>query len=250
LSIFVDTSVWFAAASKRDHSNERAKAILRGTLDHVTSNHVLVETWQLLNSRYGRHIAERFLEELQHGGVRIEMVTLADLRAALAIAATFPDQSFSIVDRTSFAVIERLGIGQVASFDSDFAIYRYGRRRERAFEIVQSGRSEAFEIFWRAILDRHQLVLVYQGLERQVCPHILGHKDGKERALVYQFGGRSSGKLPRHGEWKCLDLGEVQNPQPRQGKWHSGDRHRARQRCIDAVFVDVNTAVPNQPGRR
>jgi predicted nucleic acid-binding protein len=59
------------------------------------------------------------------------------MNAAWAIGESFPDQKFSIVDRTSFAVMERLGITRAASFDDDFAIYRYGRSRERAFEIVR-----------------------------------------------------------------------------------------------------------------
>ncbi len=45
------------------------------------------------------------------------------------------DQDFSIVDRTSFAVMERLRVSAVASFDNHFAVYRFGPRRERAFEI-------------------------------------------------------------------------------------------------------------------
>jgi len=47
------------------------------------------------------------------------------------------DQTFSIVDRTSFVVMERLGLTRVASFDRDFAIYRYGRDRNRAFEVMR-----------------------------------------------------------------------------------------------------------------
>ena len=43
----------------------------------------------------------------------------------------------SIVDRTSFAVMERLGLTEAASFDYDFAIYRYGRNRDRAFRILK-----------------------------------------------------------------------------------------------------------------
>jgi len=33
-------------------------------------------------------------------------------------------------------MMERLGLTRAASFDKDFAIYRYGRNRERAFEIL------------------------------------------------------------------------------------------------------------------
>jgi predicted nucleic acid-binding protein len=62
---------------------------------------------------------------------------MADLRAAWAIGDVFPDQDFSVVDKTSFAVMERLGVTRAASFDSDFATYRYGRRRDRAFEILR-----------------------------------------------------------------------------------------------------------------
>jgi len=67
----------------------------------------------------------------------VENVTTADMEAAWAIGEAFPDQDFSLVDRTSFAVIERLGITRVASFDSHFAVYRYGRSRERAFDVLR-----------------------------------------------------------------------------------------------------------------
>lgn len=81
--------------------------------------------------------AERFWEGLRTSGVHLEPVTLADIEAAWSIGERFLDQSFSIVDRTSFAVMERLGIPSAASFDADFAIYRYGRARDKAFEIVR-----------------------------------------------------------------------------------------------------------------
>jgi predicted nucleic acid-binding protein len=137
LSIFVDSSMWFAAIVVRDHRNSDAKSILHETTDHVTTDHVLVETWLLLNSRYRHQAAERFWEGIRRGAARIEPATAADLEAAWAIGEAFPDQNFSIVDRTSFAVMERLGITQVASFDDDFAIYRYGRNRDRAFEVIR-----------------------------------------------------------------------------------------------------------------
>jgi predicted nucleic acid-binding protein len=121
----------------RDRNNVRAKSILRRTTGHVTTDHVLVEMWLLLNSRYRRQAAERFWENLRSASVRLELISAADLEYAWAIGEAFADQDFSIVDRTSFAVAERLGITQVASFDEDFAVYRYGRNRDRAFDVIR-----------------------------------------------------------------------------------------------------------------
>lgn len=249
MSVFVDSSVWFSAAITRDTENERARSILQSTWDHVTTDHVLIETWLLLNSRAGRDAAERFWERVQQSGAQIESVTTADLLAAWRIGLAYPDQKFSIVDRTSFTVMERLGIVQAASFDNDFAIYRFGRSRDKAFEIVRWGHSETFRLFHRAILNRLQVAMLYKGEWREICPYILGHKDGRETLLAYQFAGASkrSGSIPN---WRCFDLAEVQSPTLRHGPWHGSAAHRTKQRCVDIVCVDVNADVPNQPGRR
>jgi uncharacterized protein len=129
--------MWFASVVARDRHNSRAKSILKDSSDHITTDHVMVETWLLLNSRYHHQAGERFWDGIRSGGVTIAPVTAADLETAWAIGEAFPDQTFSIVDRTSFVVMERLGITRVASFDDDFAIYRYGRNRDRAFEVLR-----------------------------------------------------------------------------------------------------------------
>jgi predicted nucleic acid-binding protein len=41
------------------------------------------------------------------------------------------------VDRTSFAVMLRLGVHRVASFDDHFAVFRFGPGRRLAFEVVR-----------------------------------------------------------------------------------------------------------------
>ena len=137
LTIFVDSSIWFAAANIREHRNERAKRILADIVAPLITDHVLVETWLLLNSRVHRNAAELFWHGVRDGAAEIEKVTAADLDAAWAVGKIFADQDFSIVDRTSFAVMERLGITRVASFDDDFAVYRYGRNRDKAFEVIR-----------------------------------------------------------------------------------------------------------------
>jgi len=137
LITFVDTSVWFAAANIRDRHNARGKALLASIGAPVLTDHVLVETWGLLNSRIHRQAAENFWQGIRRDAATLEKVTAADLEAAWAIGETFADQGFSIVDRTSFAVMERLGLTRVASFDDDFAVYRYGRSRDKAFEVIR-----------------------------------------------------------------------------------------------------------------
>lgn len=129
--------MWFAATVARDRHNRRAQSILGSTTGHVTTDHVLVETWLLLNSRYHHRGAELFWDRIRRGVARIESVTMADLETAWSIGEAFADQGFSIVDRTSFAVMERLGLTTAASFDDDFAVYRYGRNRDQAFDVVR-----------------------------------------------------------------------------------------------------------------
>lgn len=137
MSVFVDTSVWFGAANIRDRHNARAKGVLADIARPVLTDHVLVETWTLLNARVHRQAAEQFWLGVRRGAAQLEKVMIADLEAAWAIGEAFPDQEFSLVDRTSFAVMERLGLTRAASFDDHFAVYRYGRSRDRAFEILR-----------------------------------------------------------------------------------------------------------------
>ena len=137
MSLFVDTSVWYAAADSSDASNARAQEILSGGDPLITTDHVLVETWTLLRWRIHREAAEAFWQGLRSGVATLEAVGPADLTAAWALGEAFPDQDFSLVDRTSFAVMERLGLERAASFDDDFAVYRWGPGRRRAFQVVR-----------------------------------------------------------------------------------------------------------------
>lgn len=136
MSVFVDTSAWFAAAHTRDRRNSRAKELLATPETLVTSDHVLIETWRLLHHFLSAQAAERFWDGLRSGVATVETTTAADLDAAWEIGTAFPDQDFSVVDRTSFALMLRLGIARVISFDSDFAVFRYGRNRRSAFTLL------------------------------------------------------------------------------------------------------------------
>jgi len=100
--------------------------------------------------------------------------------------------------------------------------------------------SPTYQLFRTAILGRKQIACLYRGKRRELCPHVLGTKDGRETALTYRFAGESNSDLPPAGEWRCLRLAEVRDPQLRDGVWHSGVGHSKRQACVDQVDVDVN----------
>lgn len=137
MTLFVDTSAWYAAADAHDRSNARACEILSSGERLVTSDHVLVETWLLLRHRLHRKAAEQFWAGLRAGVATIEPVLEIDLDVAWDIGLAFPDQDFSLVDRTCFAVMLRLGLRRVTSFDDDFTVFRFGRNRSQALEVLR-----------------------------------------------------------------------------------------------------------------
>jgi len=137
MSLFVDTSIWYAAADSSDRSNRVAKTILKSGEPLVASDHVLVETWTLLHHKLQPKAAERFWESLRSGVASIEPVGLADLEVAWDIGLSWHDQDFSIADRTSFAVMRRLGIDRVASLDGHFAVFRFGPGLRHSFTVVR-----------------------------------------------------------------------------------------------------------------
>ena len=133
----MDTSAWFAAAHRSDRRNSRAKTLLATAEPLVTSDHILIETWRLLHHFVSAEAADRFWDGLRSGVAMVAVTTEADLQAAWEIGFAFPDQDFSLVDRTSFALMIRLGISKAISFDSDFAVFRYGRDRRTAFTVFR-----------------------------------------------------------------------------------------------------------------
>ena len=81
--------------------------------------------------------------------------------------------------------------------------------------------SEIYQAFVQAMADRKQILCVYDGYPRELCPVILGHTQGQEKSLTFQFGGESKSGLPAEGRWHCLFLSKVSDVQLQNGQWHS-----------------------------
>jgi len=123
--------------------------------------------------------------------------------------------------------------------------------RQRAAEIENMPPSEPYRLFERAMIERKQILCMYDGYRRELCPVILGHSQGEEKALTFQFGGeRKSGLSPGGGQWKCLLLAGVSEVQLRDGPWHAGSRHSQKQSCVEVVDLDVNPRSPYSPKRQ
>ena len=135
--VFVDTSAWYAVAAADDASHERAAWVLGEHAGRLaTTDHVLVETWAVARSRRHRAAADELVATILTGSLaEVLTATPEDIRTALRIADLFDDQDFSMVDRTSWAVMERHGIHEAVAFDIDFSVYRYGPGLRRAFTI-------------------------------------------------------------------------------------------------------------------
>lgn len=101
------------------------------------------------------------------------------------------------------------------------------------------GRS--YGLFRKAILTEQQVICIYDGRLRELCPHIIGrNKNGEEVVLAWQFAGESSGKLP---QWRCLRLAHVSEISLRKGRWHEGGSHRTVQTCVSEIDLDINIHV-------
>lgn len=120
--IFVDTSYWAALGNATDARHETAKKLwISKTPVVVTSNHVLGETWTLLNRRCGHRAAIAAAAIRYSTVVRIEHVT-ADLEEqAWQWLARHNEREYSFVDATSFALMRNKKIRNAYAFDGDFS---------------------------------------------------------------------------------------------------------------------------------
>ncbi|UFZ05199.1 hypothetical protein LQG66_02425 [Bradyrhizobium ontarionense] len=109
--------------------------------------------------------------------------------------------------------------------------------------------SATYQLIIQAMIARRQILCMYRGFARALCPIILGHTVGRERVLAFQFAGGASRGLPPGGQWKCFDVADMSEVELREGRWHSGSSHRQPQHCVAEVEVDVNPDSPYGPKR-
>lgn len=138
--LFVDTSGFYALADRSDRHHLAARSILDRRSESeawITTDHVVVESWLLLNARLGWRAALGFWDAVAGGGLAtVAGLASADLVRARALAGLWRDQELSLVDCTSFAFIERLGLEHALAFDAHFRLIRLGPDRRRKLKLA------------------------------------------------------------------------------------------------------------------
>ena len=90
-----------------------------------------------------------------------------------------------------------------------------------------------------AILQKLNVVAMYQGYERIMCPHVVGYKGDRLNALFFQYAGGSKSGLPPGGQWRCIHLDQLTNVRTMAGEWHTGPDHGRPQSCVDQIIAEV-----------
>lgn len=95
------------------------------------------------------------------------------------------------------------------------------------------------EVLRDAIVNRRQVKCSYDGLYREMCPHVMGWKNEVHHVLSFQFAGESSRGLPPGGQWKCMEVEGITILSVVDGPWYTDPRHSRPQTCVDQIEVEV-----------
>lgn len=130
--IFVDTGAFLALYIKRDQYHRQAHKVFRALpRPFSTSNHVIDELATLLGRIAGyRYAADRIDDLYASESIEVLASTRNDEIEAIRWMRKYADKKVSFTDCVSFAVMRRLGIHHVFTFDRHF--------RDAGFEIINA----------------------------------------------------------------------------------------------------------------
>jgi two-component system cell cycle response regulator DivK len=120
-----------------------------------------------------------------------------------------------------------------------------GGHEEKPVKRANDGGPSLYDLFAWAIENQVRILCRYKDLPREVSPVVLGRKDGKEMARVYQTGGESSGDLP---DWRTFELSNVSDVRLVANGWRTGPAGQQDQSPFE-VDYDANPDGPFNPTR-
>jgi predicted nucleic acid-binding protein len=124
VSVFIDTSAFYAIVDTSDANYGRAAATWQSLLEQgeplVTTNYTVTETIALLHHRLGTEVVGRFVQDDLPA---VTVLPIDEAMHALALAAmlAIPGRSGpSLTDCAAFEVIRRCRIDTVFAYDQHF----------------------------------------------------------------------------------------------------------------------------------
>ena len=99
-----------------------------------------------------------------------------------------------------------------------------------------------YQLIRSAIEKKQQITAIYNGHYRELCPHAIGTKNGKEQAMCFRFGGSGSKGPVIHDStdnWRCIEIAKLRDVAIRDGEWHTAANHSTAQTCIDSIDLEV-----------
>jgi len=127
--VLVDSAAYYALTNQESLQHQRAVAViaqLAAEFRHLfTTNFIVAETHSLLLNRLGRDLAALVLRQIDQSTTTIVRVSATDEGRAREIITLHDDKDYSLTDAMSFAVMERLRIGEAFTFDRLFAQYGF-----------------------------------------------------------------------------------------------------------------------------
>lgn len=125
--VFLDSSSFLSLVNVNDIHHQQARKIWYQIANErwgtFTTNFIIAETHSLFLIRLGQKSATLFLRKIIHSKTTIERVSPQDEKRACSIIFQYDDKDFSLVDATSFIIMERLNISYAFTFDRHFEQY-------------------------------------------------------------------------------------------------------------------------------
>jgi predicted nucleic acid-binding protein len=131
VTVFVDTSAFYAILDKADSNHDRAGAfwerLLRGSATLITTNYILLETSALLQHRLGLAALRGFHEDV---APLLEVTWISELRHQGGLGAVLMAgrKKLSLVDCVSFQTMRETDVRTAFCFDNHF--------KEQGFTVV------------------------------------------------------------------------------------------------------------------
>jgi predicted nucleic acid-binding protein len=130
MRVFLDTSFLIALSDEKDKNHKRAKTSLKELVGKgtrfIVGKNILNEYLDGVTKRISK---EKAIEELDHilnsKLLLVEPVSEGDWDRAIVYFKKYNDQQIDLTDCLSFALMERLEIKGVLTFDNDFKIHGF-----------------------------------------------------------------------------------------------------------------------------